>query len=84
MVPLRSPGVCCLRAGFKAPPWGLHHRCASTLVTQDSPLLFGRYQLLEQIAQGGMAEVFKAKSYGVEGFEKTVVLKRILPSLANR
>ena len=29
-----------------------------------------------------MAEVFKAKSYGVEGFEKTVVLKRILPSLA--
>jgi serine/threonine protein kinase len=29
-----------------------------------------------------MAEVFKAKSYGVEGFEKTVVLKRILPELA--
>ncbi|MEZ4392925.1 MAG: serine/threonine-protein kinase [Polyangiales bacterium] len=51
-------------------------------MTNDSLLLFGRYQLLEQIAQGGMAEVFKAKSYGVEGFEKTVVLKRILPSLA--
>ncbi|MBK6528461.1 MAG: protein kinase [Deltaproteobacteria bacterium] len=29
-----------------------------------------------------MAEVFKAKSYGVEGFEKVVVLKRILPELA--
>jgi serine/threonine protein kinase/tetratricopeptide (TPR) repeat protein len=48
----------------------------------ESPLLFGRYQLLERIARGGMAEVFKAKSYGVEGFEKVVVLKRILPELA--
>src|ERR1700729_1690284 len=29
-----------------------------------------------------MAEVFKAKSYGVEGFEKILVIKRILPELA--
>jgi serine/threonine protein kinase len=29
-----------------------------------------------------MAEVFKAKSFGVEGFEKVVVIKRILPELA--
>src|SRR5437660_6421148 len=29
-----------------------------------------------------MAEVFKAKSYGVEGFEKVLVIKRILPELA--
>jgi eukaryotic-like serine/threonine-protein kinase len=43
---------------------------------------FGRYRLLERIGQGGMAEVFKAKSYGVEGFEKVVVIKRILPDLA--
>ena len=31
-----------------------------------------------------MAEVFRAKSYGVEGFEKVVVIKRILPELAER
>ncbi len=43
---------------------------------------FGRYRLLERIGQGGMAEVFKAKSFGVEGFEKVLVIKRILPELA--
>lgn len=46
------------------------------------PEAFGRYALLEKIGQGGMAEVFRAKSYGVEGFEKVLVIKRILPKLA--
>ena len=43
---------------------------------------FGRYHLLERIAVGGMAEIFKAKLYGDHGFEKTLVIKRMLPHLA--
>ena len=43
------------------------------------PVKFGRYLLAERIAIGGMAEIFLAKISGAMGFEKTVVIKRILP-----
>lgn len=43
---------------------------------------FGKYSLLDRIAAGGMAEVFRAKAYGVEGFERVVAVKRILPTIA--
>jgi serine/threonine protein kinase len=43
---------------------------------------FGKYLLLERIAVGGMAEVYMAKSFGVEGFEKVLAIKRILPTMA--
>lgn len=48
------------------------------------PSPFGRYCLEEKIAAGGMAEIFKAKLVGVEGFEKTVAIKRILPFWSER
>jgi serine/threonine protein kinase len=44
---------------------------------------YGPYRLLERVAVGGMAEVFKAKRTGVEGFEKVVAVKRILPHLSD-
>jgi len=44
---------------------------------------YGPYRLLQRIALGGMAEVFKAKRSGVEGFEKVVAVKRILPHLSD-
>ncbi len=46
------------------------------------PVRFGKYLLIERIATGGMAEVYKAKSYGVMGFEKLLVIKKILPHLS--
>jgi len=38
--------------------------------------------LLDRLAAGGMAEVFRAKQIGYGGFEKTVAVKRILPTYA--
>jgi eukaryotic-like serine/threonine-protein kinase len=46
------------------------------------PSAFGRYQLLERLAVGGMAEIFRARQSGAHGFEKILVIKRILPHLA--
>ena len=48
----------------------------------SSPGAFGRYQLLEKIGAGGMAEVFKARMRGEQGFEKIVAIKRIVPHMA--
>lgn len=42
---------------------------------------FGRYTLVKRLAVGGMAEIFLASLHGDAGFEKTVVVKRILPHL---
>jgi eukaryotic-like serine/threonine-protein kinase len=40
-----------------------------------------RYQVIERIDAGGMAEVFKANSTSLQGFQKLVAIKRVLPSL---
>ena len=47
----------------------------------DFPIGFGRYQLVERLALGGMAELFVATSPGEHGFQKKVVIKRLLPQL---
>ena len=44
--------------------------------------VLGKYILLDRIAVGGMAEVFRAKLTGEKGFEKLIVVKKMLPQLA--
>jgi serine/threonine protein kinase len=46
------------------------------------PVRFGKYFLLDKIASGGWAELYQGKLTGVEGFEKLIAIKMILPHLA--
>ncbi len=43
------------------------------------PHTHGRYRLIERIAQGGMAEIYRAEYHGGGDFVRTVAVKRILP-----
>jgi serine/threonine-protein kinase len=54
-----------------------YHPAAST----SAPARLGRYELLGQLATGGMAEIHLARLAGEGGFEKLVVVKRLLPEL---
>lgn len=47
-------------------------------MTDFEPKPFGKYYLTDRIAVGGMAEIYKAKTFGVDGFEKTLAIKKIL------
>lgn len=44
------------------------------------PYRMGKYLLLEKLATGGMAEVYRAKLTGASGFEKDLAIKKILPT----
>jgi serine/threonine protein kinase len=51
-------------------------------VVNENDRRLGEYELLEKIASGGMAEVFRARRSRASGFEKILVIKRILNHLA--
>jgi eukaryotic-like serine/threonine-protein kinase len=44
----------------------------------------GRYALVRRLAIGGMGEIFLARERGVAGFDRLVVVKRLIPELAER
>lgn len=50
--------------------------------TESFPRRFGKYTLLRKLARGGMAELYLALHRSIAGFERLVVIKRILPDLA--
>ena len=43
-----------------------------------------RYRVIEKLEAGGMAEVFRAESEGLQGFKKQVAIKRVLPHLSEK
>ena len=53
---------------------------ATELIAPGTQL--GKYRVIHRIAFGGMAEIYLALASGIQGFEKYVVLKRILPQFA--
>jgi serine/threonine protein kinase len=52
-------------------------------VQLPQPIQFGKYTLFERIGRGGMADVYKGRVQGPEGFERVFVIKRILPHLSD-
>jgi TonB family protein len=73
-------------AGTSIPTPTLHPRRReepAAAVPSSGPDHFGQYEIIERIASGGMAELYKAKRTGVEGFQKIVAIKKILPHLAD-
>src|SRR5262245_33744982 len=49
---------------------------------QDLPQVFGRYLLIKRLSRGGMGEIFLGKLGEIQGFEKPVIIKKILPQLS--
>ncbi|MFA6956141.1 MAG: TonB family protein [Thermoanaerobaculia bacterium] len=69
--------------GPSAPVFPAAPRAEEPEAKDDDGVRFGQYTLLEKIATGGMAEVWKARMKGVEGFQKTVAIKKILPHMSD-
>jgi eukaryotic-like serine/threonine-protein kinase len=54
---------------------------ADVTTAEELPRQFGKYTLLRKLATGGMAELFLALQQSMAGFEKLIVVKRILPKM---
>jgi len=52
-------------------------------IPPTQPTRYGKYFLVRKLAEGGMAEIFLAKQVGEEGFERNVVIKRMLSNLSS-
>jgi serine/threonine protein kinase len=61
-------------------------RRSLTMVKQSvfKPIMFGRYCLIDQISKGGMSDIYLAKTVGLGGFQKPVVIKKLLPQYSTK
>ena len=82
----QAPDVATPRAAAPPPMPAPDEPPAPPVKEEEEPtdgVRFGQYVLLEKIAAGGMAEVWKARKRGEEGFQKIVAIKKILPHLSD-
>jgi len=56
----------------------------SAVPEPGAPVPFGRYELLELVGEGAMAQVFRARRVGLSGFRKEVAIKRLRPGTMGR
>lgn len=87
-IPRPKPSASTVPVPAAAPPARLESaqgaaRPEPAPVSPTGPDRFGQYEILEKIDAGGMAETFKARRSGVEGFQKIVAIKKILPHIAD-
>ncbi len=52
--------------------------------TSFKPIIFGRYCLIDRISQGGMSDVYLAKTSGLGGFQKPLIIKKLLPRYSTK
>lgn len=56
----------------------------SAVPEPGAPVPFGRYELLELVGEGAMAQVYRARRVGLSGFRKEVAIKRLRPGTMGR
>jgi len=84
-LPVSGVGATIQAAGAVPPPTGSRPvtNTAGRPVAPQAGQPFGRYTLLEQLGEGGMAQVYTAVTFGAEGFRRKFVVKRLRPELAS-
>src|SRR5262245_45454581 len=65
-------------------PGGAAFRAGSPDAARPAGDIAQRYRVIETLESGGMAEVFRAESTGLQGFRKQVAIKRVLPHLGRK
>src|SRR5579883_14093 len=81
--PLSAPDRSARLVGNPRFVGGLSSGTSQRMASGQQPQQFGKYTLVEKIAVGGMAEIYRAKTFGAAGFEKDLVIKRILSQFSN-
>jgi serine/threonine protein kinase len=77
MIPAARPSSSASVTGPTGPPWGPPTPTGNRLDAASSGEVVGRYELLLELASGGMGSVYLGRQRGAAGFERLVAIKRM-------